>query len=85
MMFGGICYLDRGNMACSIVDDKPMLRLTKKWVTKYRQESETADMDVTGRPMPSMMYVLPGAIADDDQLRAWVERAFDFTRGLPSK
>ncbi len=84
-MFGGLCFLDRGNMACGIVGDKLMLRLTKELVAEYRREPETADMDFTGRPMPSMMYVLPEGIADDDQLRRWVERALDFTATLPAK
>ncbi len=84
-MFGGICYLDRGNMACGIVEDRLMLRLDKDLVAVYRQEPETADMDFTGRPMPSMMYVLPEGIADDDQLRRWVARAFSFTARLPAK
>ncbi len=84
-MFGGICYLDRGNMACGIVADKLMLRLTKELVAEYRREPHTADMDFTKRPMPSMMYVDAEGIADDDQLRLWVDRAFSFTAGLPSK
>ncbi len=84
-MFGGICYLDRGNMACGIVDDKLMLRLSKERVAEYRKEPHTADMDFTGRPMPSMLYVTAEGIADDDQLRQWVDRAFAFTAELPSK
>ncbi len=84
-MFGGLCFMDRGNMACGIVGDKMMLRLSKELVAEYRTEPDTADMDFTGRPMPSMMYVLPEAIADDDQLRVWVERALSFSSGLPSK
>ncbi len=84
-MFGGLCFLDRGNMACGIVGDKMMLRLSKELVAEYRKEPETANMDFTGRPMPSMMYVLPEGIADDDQLREWTQRALAFTAGLPSK
>ncbi len=84
-MFGGICYLDRGNMACGIIEDKLMLRLTKELVAEYRKEPHTADMDFTKRPMPSMMYVTAEGIADDDQLRDWVGRAFAFTAGLPAK
>ncbi len=84
-MFGGLCFLDRGNMCCGIVGDKMMLRLTKELVAEYRKESDTADMDFTGRPMPSMMYVLPEAIADDSQLRVWTERAVTFTATLPAK
>lgn len=84
-MFGGLCYLDRGNMACGIVDDRLMLRLDKALVAAYRQEPHTADMDFTGRPMPSMMYVLPEGIEEDEALQKWVDRAFAFSAGLPAK
>ncbi len=84
-MFGGLCLLDRGNMACGIVEDKLMLRLTKELAARYRKEPFTADMDFTKRPMPSMMYVLPEAIAEDDALRMWLRRAFEFTATLPAK
>ncbi len=84
-MFGGICYLLNGNMTCGIVGDRLMLRLTKELVEEYRKEPDTADMDFTGRPMPSMMYVEAEGIADDDQLRMWVERAVEFAATLPPK
>jgi len=84
-MFGGLCYLLHGNMACGIIGDRLMLRLSKELVTKYRHEADTADMDFTGRPMPSMMMVGPEGIADDDQLRVWVERAVAFAATLPPK
>lgn len=84
-MFGGICYLLNGNMACGIVGDRLMLRLTKDLVQEYRKEPYTADMDFTGRPMPSMMYVEAEGIADDDQLRQWVERSIDFAATLDPK
>jgi TfoX/Sxy family transcriptional regulator of competence genes len=84
-MFGGICFLDRANLACGVVNDKMMLRLTKDLVAQYRQEPDTADMDFTKRPMLSMTYVLPEAVADNSQLRVWVERAFAFTCTLPSR
>jgi len=84
-MFGGLCYLLHGNMACGIVGDRLMLRLSRELVQEYRKEPDTADMDFTGRPMPSMMYVEPDGIADDDQLRTWVERALDFAATLPPK
>lgn len=84
-MFGGICYLLNGNMACGIVEDRLMLRLTKELVEEYRKEPYTADMDFTKKPMTSMMYVEPDGIADDDQLRMWVERAVDFAGSLPPK
>ena len=84
-MFGGLCYLLNGNMACGIVQDKLMLRLTKELVADYRQEPHTADMDFTGRPMPSMMYVEPEGIAEDDQLRTWIERAAAHAASLPPK
>ena len=84
-MFGGVAFMLRGNMACGIVGDRLMLRLDKALVAQYLQEPHTAAMDFTGRPMPSMMYVEPEGIADDDQLRTWVERAVEFASSLPAK
>lgn len=84
-MFGGICYLLNGNMACGVLEDRLMLRLTKDLVAEYRKEPYTADMDFTGRTMPSMMFVDAEGIADDDQLRTWVGRAADHAATLPPK
>lgn len=83
-MFGGIAWMDRGNMAVGIVGDDLMLRMGDA-ATEALQEPHTRPMDFTGKPMRGMLFVEPEGIADDSQLRDWVERALAFTRGLPAK
>ena len=48
-------------------------------------ESHVRAFDITGRPMRSWVAVEPEGIEDDDQLKAWVERAIKFVRTLPRK
>lgn len=83
-MFGGLCFLDRGNMACGIVGDTLMLRMGDAAEAALR-EPHARPMDFTGRPMKGMLFVEPEGVADDDQLRDWVGRALAFTASLPAK
>lgn len=83
-MFGGLCFLDRGNMCCGIVGDDLMLRMGDGAEAALR-EPFTRPMDFTGRPMKGLLFVAAEGIADDDQLRDWTERALAFTGTLPAK
>ena len=83
-MFGGLCFLDRGNMACGIVGDALMLRMGEA-AEAARREPHTRPMDFTGRPMKGMLFVDAEGVADDDRLRAWVGRSLAFTATLPAK
>ena len=42
-------------------------------------------MDMTGRPMTSIVVVAQAGLADDDALQAWVDEALAFVRTLPPK
>ena len=83
-MFGGLCFLDRGNMVCGIVGDDLMLRLGAD-AEAALAEPHARPMDFTGRPMKGMVFVAPEGVADDSQLRDWVGRALAFTASLPAK
>ena len=41
--------------------------------------------DITGRPMKGWLLVEPEGVEDDDQLKAWVERAIKTVEMLPHK
>lgn len=84
-MFGGLCFLDRGNMACGIVRDELMLRLDNDLASAALTEPHTRPMDFTKKPIKSMLFVEAEGIADDNQLREWVGRALAFTATLPAK
>src|SRR5260370_29885199 len=56
-MFGGLCFLCRGNMACGIVGEELMVRVgPEAWPDALSQPHARA-MDFTGRSMNGMVYV----------------------------
>ena len=84
-MFGGLAFLVAGHMACGIVGNDLMLRLGVDGADAALDEPHTRPMDITGKPMKSMVYVAPPGTEADAKLLAWVERATAHARTLPPK
>lgn len=84
-MFGGICFLLNGNMCCGVTTEELMLRLGPEKAAEALEEPHTREMDFTGRPMKSMVYVMPGGYRDEADLIDWVQRAVKFAGSLPAK
>lgn len=84
-MFGGLCYTINGNMCCGIVKDQLMLRLGNEGAAEALKHPHARPMDFTGKPMKSMIYIVPEGIAEDEDLKAWVTKALDFAKTLPAK
>lgn len=84
-MFGGLAFMVRGHMTVGILGDELMVRVGKDAHEDALALPHTHPMDFTGRPMTGLVQVAPAGTADDDDLRAWVQRGLDFTRSLPAK
>ncbi len=84
-MFGGLTFLLNGNMCCGVIDKNVVLRLGKQGAEKALEERHTREMDFTGTPLASMVYLRPAGYKTDEDLRGWVKRAVDFTKTLPAK
>lgn len=84
-MFGGVCYMLNGNMACGVVEDKLMLRIGAERAENLLGEDDVSPMDFTGKPMKGMVYVAPKGTACDDNLVRWLAIAKDFAATLPPK
>ncbi|GAB4150170.1 MAG: TfoX/Sxy family protein [Planctomycetaceae bacterium] len=84
-MFGGICFLLNGNMCCGVTGDDLMLRLGQEAAAVALNEPHTREMDFTGRPLKSMIFVDSAGYEADDDLANWVQRAVNFCRSLPPK
>jgi TfoX/Sxy family transcriptional regulator of competence genes len=84
-MFGGIAFLVGGHMACGVANKDLMVRVGRDGYDDALSQPHTRAMDFTGRPMTTMVYVDPQGTAEDDALRAWVERAVAFVGTLPAK
>ena len=74
-MFGGLTFMVGGRMACGVVHDDLMVRVGPDCHDEALTEPGTRPMDFTGRPMRGMVYVASAAVATDDDLRRWVDRA----------
>lgn len=83
-MFGGLCFLLHGHMVCGIVGDTLMLRLNESLASEALLKPHVREMDFTGRPMRSMVYVDPPGLRGR-ALRTWVELAAGHARSLPPK
>ena len=84
-MFGGLGFLLNGNMCCGVVKGRIMLRLGPEGAEAALKQPHTEPMDFTGKPMKSMVYVLPAGYEADADLALWVETAVRFARTLPAK
>ena len=84
-MFGGLCFLKRGNMCCGIVDDKLMARVGPEQYQSGLQRPHAVEMDFTGRPLKGMVYVLPSGTMDDSELTSWLQTCERFVDLLPPK
>lgn len=84
-MFGGVAFMLKGNMCCGVLDDVLILRLGPELAAEALEEPHTREMDFTGRPMKSMIYVEPAGYESDEDLREWVDFAVEFAKSLPAK
>ncbi|HEX6202443.1 MAG TPA: TfoX/Sxy family protein [Thermoanaerobaculia bacterium] len=84
-MFGGLCFLLRGNMCCGVVGDELMVRVGPEEHRAALALPHAREMDFTGRPLRGFVYVSPAGIAADAELAAWVERGARFAESLPAK
>jgi hypothetical protein len=84
-MFGGLAFLIYGRMCCGVIKTDLMVRLTPEAVTRALERPHTRQMDFTGKPIKSMLYVDAQGTDSDEALHEWVESAVAIALALPSK
>ena len=84
-MFGGLAFLLNGNMCCGVLKDQLVLRLGPDGAQAALKDPHAREMDFTGKPMSSMVYVEPAGFATQANLSKWLRRAIKFTAALPAK
>jgi len=84
-MFGGLCFMVRGNMCCGIMGDELMLRVGPEQYEAALASPNARKMDFTGRAMKGMVYIDTEGIATDQALRDWVQWGLNFAGALPAK
>ena len=85
-MFGGVAFLVAGNMCCGVLRDDLIVRLGRDTAAELLESARgVREFDVTGRPMRGWLFVGPEAIAEEEDLELWVDRAETFASSLPPK
>lgn len=84
-MFGGVCYLLKGNMAFGIYKDSLIVRMDKdQWVQSLKDRNVTP-FDITGRPMAGWVMVQEAGWKNAAGLSKWMEVGKRFALSLPEK
>ncbi|MDH3319121.1 MAG: TfoX/Sxy family protein [Betaproteobacteria bacterium] len=83
-MFGGVCFLLRGNMLCGMGEDKFMFRVGKAQDAAALKRAGAKPMDITGRVMKGFVWVDPKR-CDARALKRWIAMAEDHVGKLPAK
>ena len=84
-MFGGMGFLLDGNMLVGVWKYSLVVRVGAEAYEDALLESFVGEFDITGRPMKGWVVVEPEALDTDEQLEAWIERAWVFVSALPPK
>jgi len=83
-MFGGTCFLLRGNMLCGASKADFMFRVGKAQDAEALSRKGARPMDFTGRVMAGFVWVDPAA-CDARALKRWIAFAEKYVGELPAK
>ena len=72
-MFGGVCFTLNGNMLCGVVKDDLMCRIGEAAYEPALKRTHVREMDFAKRPMMGYVFVASAGLAEDEDLRGWVE------------
>ena len=84
-MFGGLCFMLKGNMAAGVEQRGLMLRVGPGRFEDALARPGARPMDFTGRPMVGYVYVARSACETDADLKSWLDEALSFVETLPPK
>ena len=84
-MFGGLGFLDRGNLVIGTSNDHLMVRVGKNAYEEALTRPGARVFDMTGRPMAGWVMVQPEGYESDADLNRWISDALAFTSTLPPK
>lgn len=83
-MFGGVCFLLRGNMLCGTSKADFMFRVGKDQDAEALSRKGARPMDLTGKAMKGFLWVNPD-FCDARALKRWIALAEIYVGALPAK
>jgi TfoX N-terminal domain len=84
-MFGGLCFLLRGNMVCGIIKDDLIVRVGAEHYEDALKRPHTRKFDITGKPLKGWVMVSWEGHEADADLSAWIGQGVHHALSLPPK
>jgi len=84
-MFGGVCYLLKGNMAFGILQDFLIVRLDKELGEQSLRDANVQPFAITGKPMAGWVMVKEAGWKRQATLQKWIDVGKRFALSLPEK
>lgn len=84
-MFGGLCFMLRGNMLCGVHSGGGMVRVGADAQDRAVSIEGVQPMAFTGKPMRGFVDVTDDAMADDTRRQSLLDMALRFNATLPAK
>ena len=84
-MFGGLCFLLRGNMICGVHQDGGMARVGKENEAAALKLKGVDPLSFRGRPMGGMVEMTESALRNKKTRDAVLKLAKEFVGALPAK
>lgn len=84
-MFGGVCFLHHGNMACGILNDDLIVRIGPEKYDGFLKSPHVRKFDITGRPMKGWIMVSCEGYESDKDLSGWIKQGVYYALSLPPK
>ncbi len=84
-MFGGVCYLLKGNMAFGIYKDFLIVRMNKEQGEQSLKNANVQPFDITGRPMAGWVMVREAGWESKAALEKWIGMGKQYALSLPEK
>jgi TfoX/Sxy family transcriptional regulator of competence genes len=84
-MFGGICFMWRGNLLCGVSRDTFLVRVAKDDFDEYIKDKGANPMVMAGRSSKGWIRVDKAVLDRDAALQKWIDRAKEFVSTLPAK
>ncbi len=83
-MFGGVCFLLRGNMLCGSGGPGYMFRVGKERHASALRRKGASEMKIKGRSFEGFVWVDPAACTGR-AMRGWIAAAENYVGKLPAK
>lgn len=84
-MFGGVAFMERGNLVVGVLGDELIARIGPEAAPAALEEDGVRVFDITGRPMRGWVMVGPDGLGEEEDLDEWVRRCRAFVGALPAK